>query len=116
MYHWQMRVYIAKKKKAGIEEEIEEALKQWFTKMREEDAPVTGPLLRLKSEELTNKMGKNDFVHICLYLFIHGPFALFTHSVNILKFSGPKVSPTSGVYCIYLYILFKIRENHFILK
>jgi len=53
--------------------------------VREKDARVTGQLLRLKAEELANRMSKNDFVHICLYLFIHGPSALLSHSVNGLK-------------------------------
>ncbi|KAL4123077.1 hypothetical protein QTP88_015309 [Uroleucon formosanum] len=49
-------------KRAGKEEEVEEALKQWFTKVREKDDRVTGPLLRQKAEELAKKMGKDDFV------------------------------------------------------
>jgi len=72
--------------------------------MREKDARVTGLLLRLKVEELANKMAKNDFVDIYIYMyisfFIHEPFAVLTHSVNRFKCSGPKVSPISGVYCI----------------
>jgi len=53
-------------KRAGIERE--EALEQWFTKVREKYGRVTGPLLRLKAEELANNMGvKNDFLHVCIY-------------------------------------------------
>lgn len=51
-----------KRKRVGKEEEVEEALKQWFTKVREKDVWVTGPLLRQKAEDLAKKMGKDDFV------------------------------------------------------
>jgi len=46
-----------KRKRAGKEEEVEEALKQWFTKVREKDARVTGPLLRQNAEDLAKKNG-----------------------------------------------------------
>jgi len=46
MHHWQIRADL-KRKRAGIEEEVKEALKRWFTKKREKDAQVTGPLLLL---------------------------------------------------------------------
>ncbi|XP_025415843.1 tigger transposable element-derived protein 4-like [Sipha flava] len=39
------------RKRVGKEEEVEEALKQWFTKVRQKDVRVTGPLLRQKSCE-----------------------------------------------------------------
>ncbi|XP_050547232.1 tigger transposable element-derived protein 6-like [Daktulosphaira vitifoliae] len=51
-----------KRKRVGKEEEVEDALKQWFTKVREKDARVTGPLLLQKAEELAKKMDKNNFV------------------------------------------------------
>jgi len=51
-----------KRKRVGKEEEIEEALKQWFTKVREKNTRVTGPLLRQKAEDIVTKMDKNDFV------------------------------------------------------
>jgi len=60
-----------KRKTAGKQERVKEALKRWFTKVKEKYTRVTGPLLRLKAEEFANNTGKNDFVHICLYLFIH---------------------------------------------
>jgi len=44
-----------KRKRVGKEEENKEALKQWFTKVREKVARVTGPLLRQKAEDLAKK-------------------------------------------------------------
>ncbi|XP_025203182.1 tigger transposable element-derived protein 3-like [Melanaphis sacchari] len=46
-----------KRKRAGKEEEVEEALEQWFIKVREKDARVTGPLLRQKSRRSREKNG-----------------------------------------------------------
>ncbi|XP_025417108.1 tigger transposable element-derived protein 6-like [Sipha flava] len=46
----------------GGKEEVEEALKQWFTKVRQKDVRVTGPLLRQKAEDLAKKIGKDNFV------------------------------------------------------
>ncbi|KAL4103218.1 hypothetical protein QTP88_010049 [Uroleucon formosanum] len=40
---------------------VERALKEWFVKVRNKDARVSGPLLRQKAEELAEKMGKVDF-------------------------------------------------------
>ncbi|CAI6366965.1 unnamed protein product [Macrosiphum euphorbiae] len=51
-----------KRKRVGNEEEVEEAFKQWFTKVGEKDIRVTGPLLLQKAEDLEKKMGKEDFV------------------------------------------------------
>lgn len=50
------------RKRAGKEGEVEEALKQWFTKVRDKDVRVTGPLLRQKAQNLAKEMGKNNFV------------------------------------------------------
>ncbi|CAI6359013.1 unnamed protein product [Macrosiphum euphorbiae] len=44
-----------KRKRVGKEEEVEEALKQWFTKVQKKDARVTGPLLLQKAEYLAIK-------------------------------------------------------------
>jgi len=49
---------------AGIEEKVKETLKQWFTKVKEKDAQVTGSLLRFQTEELAKKINKNDFIHM----------------------------------------------------
>ena len=51
----------AKRMRAGKEPEVEEALKLWFTNAREKDARVSGPLMRMKSEDLDKKMGKEGF-------------------------------------------------------
>jgi len=44
-----------KRKRVCKEEEVEEALKQWFTKVRKKDARVTEPLLPQKAEYLAIK-------------------------------------------------------------
>lgn len=51
-----------KRKRAGKDEDVESALFQWFTQVRQQDARVNGPLMRQKAEELAKKMGKTDFV------------------------------------------------------
>lgn len=51
-----------KRKRDGKEAEVDETLKQWFTKVNEKDVRVTGPLLRQKAEDIVKKMCKNDFV------------------------------------------------------
>lgn len=48
-----------KRKRCGKDEDVEEALKQWFTKVRKQDARVNGPFLKLQAEKLALKMGKN---------------------------------------------------------
>lgn len=44
------------------EDEVEQSLTHWFTKMKKKYTRVTGLLLRLKAEELVKIMSKNDFV------------------------------------------------------
>lgn len=51
-----------KRFRGGKDNEVESALKLWFTNVREQDARVDGPLMRQKAEELAKKMGKDDFV------------------------------------------------------
>ncbi|XP_016659159.1 tigger transposable element-derived protein 6-like [Acyrthosiphon pisum] len=51
-----------KRKRAGKEEVVDKALKEWFLQVRKKDARINGPLLRQKAEDLTKKMGKDDFV------------------------------------------------------
>jgi len=50
-----------KRKRCGKDDTVERALKEWFVKVRNKDARVSGPLLRQKAEELAEKMGKVDF-------------------------------------------------------
>jgi len=59
-----------KRKRANIEEKVEEAWKQWFTKGREKDARVTGPPLHLKAKEFANKMRKKDFVYMYIFFYL----------------------------------------------
>jgi len=76
------------KKKSRHRRGIEEALKQRFTKVIEKDTRVTGPLLRLKAEELANEIGKNDFVHICITQVCRKYYNIFqksTFSNNMTK-------------------------------
>lgn len=51
-----------KRKRTGKDEEVEEALKEWFLKVRKKDASIDGPLFREQAEKLARKMGKTDFV------------------------------------------------------
>lgn len=51
-----------RRKRGGKDELVEIALKEWFTKVRERDARVNGPILRDKAKELATKLGKHDFV------------------------------------------------------
>ena len=51
-----------KRFRGGKDNEVESALKLWFTNVREQDARVDGPLMRQKAEQLAKKMGKTDFV------------------------------------------------------
>lgn len=51
-----------KRKRAGKEEVVDKALKEWFLQVRKKDARINGPLLRQKAEDLAKKMGKDDFV------------------------------------------------------
>ncbi|XP_025414144.1 tigger transposable element-derived protein 3-like [Sipha flava] len=51
-----------RERKRVSKEEVEVALKQWFTKVRQKDVRVTGPLLRQKAEDLAKKIGKDNFV------------------------------------------------------
>lgn len=48
-------------KRSGKDANVECALKEWFVKVRDKDARVSGTLLRQKANELAAKMGKDDF-------------------------------------------------------
>ncbi|XP_060863070.1 tigger transposable element-derived protein 3-like [Metopolophium dirhodum] len=47
-----------KRKRCEKDNTVESALKEWFVKVRNEDARVSGPLLRQKAEELAEKNGE----------------------------------------------------------
>jgi len=72
-----------KRKRAG-KEEVEEALKQWFTKVREKDARVTGPLLRQKP-----KISRKKWVKMILWQqkvgFTDGRNAKTFHSLSHME-------------------------------
>lgn len=50
-----------KRERCGKDDQVESALKMWFTKVRERNAPVNGPIMCQKAEEIAKTMGK-DFV------------------------------------------------------
>ncbi|XKL63957.1 hypothetical protein PGB90_006321 [Kerria lacca] len=51
-----------KRKRCGKDEDVETALKEWFTCVREKDASVNGPLLKMKAEHFPQRMEKSNFV------------------------------------------------------
>lgn len=53
---------LRKRNRHGKDEDVETALLDWFTQVRQKDARVNGPLLRDKAEELARKLGKENFV------------------------------------------------------
>ncbi len=52
-------VYSKKRKRTGKDADVETALKDWFSLARAKNAPLSGPLLREKANDLARKMGKN---------------------------------------------------------
>ena len=50
-----------KRKCNGKDEDVENALKIWFTKVREKDIWINGPLLKDQAKKLARKMGKEEF-------------------------------------------------------
>ena len=73
-----------KRFREGKDNEVDEALKLWFTDARNRGLPCSGPLLRAKAEDLAKNLGKTDFVasdgwlsrwkarHGILYKKMHG--------------------------------------------
>ena len=51
-----------KRKRVGKDQQVESALKLWFTNVRQRDARVDGPLMQQKAEQLDAQMGKENFV------------------------------------------------------
>ena len=51
-----------KRKRVGKDQQVESALKLWFTNVRQRDARVDGPLMQQKAEQLAAQMGKENFV------------------------------------------------------
>lgn len=52
---------ISKRKREGKDPDVEEALDQWFSLVSGRGVSISGPLLKMKSEELAKKLGHNDF-------------------------------------------------------
>lgn len=51
-----------KRERSGKDNQVESALKIWFRKVREKNAPVNGPMMCRKAEELAKTLGKKGFV------------------------------------------------------
>ena len=52
---------VTRKRKRCGKEDVERALKEWTERIREKGARVDGPLLKMKSAELAQMMGKDNF-------------------------------------------------------
>lgn len=50
-----------KRKRSGQNNDVDQALKEWFFMAREKNLPISGPLLKTKAEELARIMNKTDF-------------------------------------------------------
>ncbi|KII62050.1 hypothetical protein RF11_14465 [Thelohanellus kitauei] len=46
---------------SGKDLDVEEAMDQWFSIVSGKGVNINGPILKAKSEELTKKLGRNDF-------------------------------------------------------
>ena len=50
-----------KRKRSGKDPAVDEAMVQWISASREKNAPLSGPLVMQKAEEMAKKMGKETF-------------------------------------------------------
>ncbi|KAK7089676.1 hypothetical protein V1264_024177 [Littorina saxatilis] len=50
-----------KRLRHGKDKDVEDGLFQWFQKMRAKNAPIHGPLLCTKAEELATALGHTEF-------------------------------------------------------
>ena len=50
-----------KHQRTGKDRDVEEGLISWFKEMRSRGAPIHGPLLCTKAEELARALGRDDF-------------------------------------------------------
>ena len=50
-----------KRKRCGKDEQVEQALKKWFTDVRSQDARVNGLILHQKVADLAKALGKENF-------------------------------------------------------
>ncbi|KAL4101085.1 hypothetical protein QTP88_021105 [Uroleucon formosanum] len=51
-----------KRKREGKDPEVDEALSEWFSLITSRDVRVSGPMLKCKAEELSRKIGNNQFI------------------------------------------------------
>ncbi|XP_026816812.1 tigger transposable element-derived protein 4-like [Rhopalosiphum maidis] len=51
-----------KRARKGKCPEVDEALSEWFSLITSRGDPVSGPMLKLKAEELSQKLGNNQFI------------------------------------------------------
>ncbi|VVC38872.1 Homeobox domain-like,HTH CenpB-type DNA-binding domain,Winged helix-turn-helix DNA-binding domain [Cinara cedri] len=51
-----------KRKREGKDPEVDEALSEWFSLIISRGVCVSGPLLKCKAEELSQKIGNNQFI------------------------------------------------------
>ena len=50
-----------KRNRSGKDKDVEDALLKWFQQMRTKNAPLNGPILCQKAEEIAKRMDHNDF-------------------------------------------------------
>ena len=51
-----------KRKRCGKDPEVEEALNHWFNAVLAKGVRISGPILKMKAEEFSHKLGRPDFV------------------------------------------------------
>ena len=56
-----MEVEVAREKDAVKTKMQKMFKKKWFVQVQDKNAPIIGPILKLKSESLAAKVGKRDF-------------------------------------------------------
>ncbi|KAG7158680.1 uncharacterized protein LOC121878317 [Homarus americanus] len=57
-----------KRMRKGSASEVEEALFKWYNEVKDQNVPLTGPILRQKAKELADIMGKVDFIPTSTWL------------------------------------------------
>lgn len=73
-----------KRKRCGKDEEVEMALKEWFTaNVKGKNPRIDGPLMRRKAEDLAKQMGKDDF------RATSGWFTRWQHRENVVYSGKP---------------------------
>ncbi|KAK8743858.1 hypothetical protein OTU49_001297 [Cherax quadricarinatus] len=57
-----------KRMRKGSASEVEEALFKWYNEVKDQNGPLTGPILRQKAKELAEVLGKVDFIPTSTWL------------------------------------------------